>query len=139
RHFRRDCPVSQVHNQSPSWRVNLASLPHAEPLRNADCGWRRMLKSTYSAIRTSISHFGMSSLSYRKLRAPDGDGAALIDPPLADVPAMIAANRAAAIDRDLRLGLRRGFCADARQRMLPAGAARGADSAPPVIMTGHDR
>jgi hypothetical protein len=98
---------------------------------------RSVLKSTYSAIHTPISHFGMSSLSYRKLRAPDDDGTALIDPPPADVPAMIAANRAAARDRDLRLGLRRGFCADARQRMLPAGAARDADSAPTVIMTGH--
>jgi hypothetical protein len=83
----------------------------------------------------------MSAFAYRKLRAPEADGAALIDPPLAEVPALIAANRAAAADRDSKLGMPAGFCAAARRLILPGGNAREAvaqeGEVPRVIMTGH--
>ncbi len=80
----------------------------------------------------------MSSLSYRRLRPPEADGTALIDPPLASVPAIVAANRIAARVRDGQLGMRRGYCADARQRMLEAGAAPNPNGAlPTLILTGH--
>jgi len=41
----------------------------------------------------------MTSLASRKLLAPQADGAAHIEPKLADVPALVAANRAAASNR----------------------------------------
>ncbi len=84
----------------------------------------------------------MSSLAHRRLRAPEADGIALIDPPLAEVPAIIAANRAAASDRDQKLGMRSGFCAAARRMLLRADGSEQAsqtanDVDRPAIMAGH--
>src|SRR5437763_227305 len=46
----------------------------------------------------------MSSLAHRRFRAPEEDGAALIDPPLVEVSKLIEANRQTALQFD-RLGV----------------------------------
>jgi hypothetical protein len=87
----------------------------------------------------------MSSLASRKLRAPQADGAALIEPPLAEVPAIIAANRKAAVNRDQQLGMRQGYCENARRALMgrsgftnPTNSADSeVDVNRPVIMAGH--
>src|SRR5438477_2549009 len=85
----------------------------------------------------------MSSLIRRRLRAPQDDGAALIDPPLADVVSLIARNRAAGEQFD-RLGIFPGdFRTIARIWALAPAAARDGvklvknDYSRPLVMSGH--
>jgi hypothetical protein len=85
----------------------------------------------------------MSSLIHRRLRAPDEDGAALIDPPLSEVSKLIDHNRRIGAQFD-RLGV---LPADynrklARQALLTTSAVlskrESRDAAErPLILTGH--
>jgi hypothetical protein len=84
----------------------------------------------------------MTNPAHRRLRAPQADGTALIDPPLEHVAALVAANRAAAVNRDQQLGLPKGFCQDARHaaqgRLANDEQARANHiAALPLIMSGH--
>ena len=84
----------------------------------------------------------MTNLGHRRLRAPQENGTALIDPPLSQVAALVAGNRAAAVNRDQQLGVPQGFCRDARHaaqgRLASDEHARADDNADlPIIMSGH--
>ena len=72
----------------------------------------------------------MSKLSHRRLRAPQADGTALIDPPLAAVPALLSGNRALADTWDARSGLPFSKWREEARRQLDAEHR-------PLILTGH--
>jgi hypothetical protein len=91
----------------------------------------------------------MSSLSSRKLRAPQADGAALFDPPLAEATGLVAANRQAAADWDRLSGAPLSKWRDQARCTLVSVAAINAGegqlseaeeirrAAQPSIFTGH--
>lgn len=85
----------------------------------------------------------MSQLRHRRLRAPQEDGAALIDPPLADATSLITRNRAAGEQFD-RLGIfPSDFRTIARIHALAQAAVRDgvkrskSDLSRPLVMSGH--
>jgi hypothetical protein len=78
----------------------------------------------------------MTRLAHRRLRAPQEDGAALIDPPLAQVVALIAANRAKLAEFDRRAGFPTGYRATARFELYGQKAWTPQPDEP-VIMAGH--
>jgi hypothetical protein len=73
----------------------------------------------------------------RRLRAPTEDGAALIDPPLTETPAVMRRNRELAMEFDRRAGFAAGYRAAARQQLVSQVglSASGADA--PLILSGH--
>ncbi|MDX1945497.1 MAG: hypothetical protein SFU86_08810 [Pirellulaceae bacterium] len=85
----------------------------------------------------------MSLAPRRRFRAPTEDCAALFDPPLAEVPALIAANQALGREFDSRAGFPSGFRQEARGlavMLAPTSPPRGAALAnvdSPVILSGH--
>jgi hypothetical protein len=60
----------------------------------------------------------MTALVHRRLRAPQDDGAALIDPPLAQVPKLLAANLAKAVTWDASSGAPFSKWREAERRYL---------------------
>jgi hypothetical protein len=85
----------------------------------------------------------MPELAHRRFRAPQEDGAALIDPPLSHAAALIERNRAIGAEFDRRAGFPSGFRAAARSNVLSALAkAEGKDLAAedatrPIVLSGH--
>lgn len=92
---------------------------------------------------------GLEHLEYRRLRAPNESGAALIDPPLADVPELVAQNRRRRLDydydfqgrslADLVLRAREELVAEARRW---TSQYRDVDTGPfipgqPLFLAGH--
>jgi hypothetical protein len=93
----------------------------------------------------------MSTPERRPLRAPTEDGAALIDPPLAEAPKLIEHNRRvlAEFDRvsglpaDFRTTARRGLVLSTKYSVLGtrganlAGSHAAIDLGPPIVVSGH--
>jgi hypothetical protein len=79
----------------------------------------------------------------RRLRAPQEDGAALIDPPLSQVAALVQANRARLVEFDRRAGFPPGFRKSARADALKRAGLEADDdlvsdlAQSPIILTGH--
>jgi hypothetical protein len=83
----------------------------------------------------------MPNSIHRRLRAPTEDGAALIDPPLRDVPGLVERNRQIATQFDSGSGLPSGARMLARQAINQARLNFIEHSvnkvAPSIVMTGH--
>ncbi len=73
----------------------------------------------------------------RRLRAPNDDGAALIDPPLAEIPAIIGRNRELAGEFDRRAGFAAGYRAAARQWLVAQIGNHAVTESAPLILSGH--
>lgn len=77
----------------------------------------------------------MSGAVKRRLRAPTADGAALIEPPLAQVPALIERNRKIGAEFEARTGIRRKV---ARFAVINGSREQARfDLERPIILTGH--
>jgi hypothetical protein len=86
----------------------------------------------------------MTNLAYRRLRAPQEDGAALVDPPLSESARLVSANRALAATWDRDSGLPFSKWRDlARRQLLFESSARPNPRAEetaeqrPLILSGH--
>jgi len=84
----------------------------------------------------------MSSITRRRLRAPEADGAALIDPPLADLPALVAKNRECVRRFQEVSGFSAELCHRARHTAIDipkigVETDTTLDLSRPVVATGH--
>lgn len=79
----------------------------------------------------------MSGLFHRRVRAPADDGAALVDPPLADIPNVIQRNRELAAEFDRRAGFPSGFRSAARRWLVAREVDQGKTAHAPLILSGH--
>lgn len=84
----------------------------------------------------------MSDLSYHQLRAPQADGTALIDPPLSQVAALIAANRAKLAEFDRRAGFPTDYRTTSRLLFsvvanVPQPIVHADFLQRPIILAGH--
>ncbi len=74
---------------------------------------------------------------HRRLRAPTEEGTALIDPPLATIPDLLARNWLLTIEFDRCASFPIGYRAAARQRLVTLAGIDHAVTNTPLILSGH--
>src|SRR6185312_2686619 len=102
--------------------------------------WSRFLNGSYAGVNAVAAH--MSQPIHRRLRAPQEDGAALIEPPLAEAVALIQRNRTVADNFRRSSGFGETFFHKARAAVLDpprlfTERAKNLDTNRPIIATGH--